>query len=419
MKLGDKSKGILRIPYIISSAYIDVIRGTPSVVQLLIIYHIVFGGIKNVPPVIIAIIAFAINSSAYVAEIFRGGILAVDIGQTEAGISLGLSKVQTMRYVVVPQALKNAFPALANEFIVLMKETAIVGYIALQDLTKAGDFIISRTYNAFIPLFTVALVYFVIIKFLTKLFNMFEGGFAKVIYVDSLRKDFGNIKVLKGITEKITKGEVVAIIGPSGSGKSTFLRCLNLLEQPTSGTITVDGEVITQKGFNVNALRQKMGMVFQHFNLFPHLTVTENILLAPIKLKKLTADEAEKIALNLLKRVGLTEKANSYPAQLSGGQKQRIAIARALAMSPKIMLFDEPTSALDPEMVGEVLDVMKGLAADGMTMVVVTHEMGFAREAADRVIFMDDGIIAEKGTPSQIFQNPQNPRTQSFLSKVL
>jgi ABC-type polar amino acid transport system ATPase subunit len=240
-----------------------------------------------------------------------------------------------------------------------------------------------------------------------------------VIYVDSLRKDFGNIKVLKGITEKITKGEVVAIIGPSGSGKSTFLRCLNLLEQPTSGTITVDGEVITQKGFNVNALRQKMGMVFQHFNLFPHLTVTENILLAPIKLKKLTADEAEKIALNLLKRVGLTEKANSYPAQLSGGQKQRIAIARALAMSPKIMLFDEPTSALDPEMVGEVLDVMKGLAADGMTMVVVTHEMGFAREAADRVIFMDDGIIAEKGTPSQIFQNPQNPRTQSFLSKVL
>ncbi len=240
-----------------------------------------------------------------------------------------------------------------------------------------------------------------------------------MIYVDSLRKDFGNIKVLKGITEKITKGEVVAIIGPSGSGKSTFLRCLNLLEQPTSGTITVDGEVITQKGFNVNALRQKMGMVFQHFNLFPHLTVTENILLAPIKLKKLTADEAEKIALNLLKRVGLTEKANSYPAQLSGGQKQRIAIARALAMSPKIMLFDEPTSALDPEMVGEVLDVMKGLAADGMTMVVVTHEMGFAREAADRVIFMDDGIIAEKGTPSQIFQNPQNPRTQSFLSKVL
>jgi ABC-type amino acid transport system permease subunit len=179
MKLGDKSKGILRIPYIISSAYIDVIRGTPSVVQLLIIYHIVFGGIKNVPPVIIAIIAFAINSSAYVAEIFRGGILAVDIGQTEAGISLGLSKVQTMRYVVVPQALKNAFPALANEFIVLMKETAIVGYIALQDLTKAGDFIISRTYNAFIPLFTVALVYFVIIKFLTKLFNMFEGRLRK------------------------------------------------------------------------------------------------------------------------------------------------------------------------------------------------------------------------------------------------
>jgi polar amino acid transport system ATP-binding protein len=239
-----------------------------------------------------------------------------------------------------------------------------------------------------------------------------------VIYVENLRKDFADVQVLKGITEKVSKGEVVAVIGPSGSGKSTFLRCLNLLEQPTSGKIIIDGDEITKKGVNVNLLRQKMGMVFQHFNLFPHLTVTENITLAPIKLKKLTVLEAKEKADYLLERVGLSEKANAYPIQLSGGQKQRIAIARSLAMSPEIMLFDEPTSALDPEMVGEVLDVMKGLVTVGMTMVVVTHEMAFASEAADRVIFMDDGVIAEMGTPEQIFQNPKNPRTKSFLSKV-
>lgn len=240
-----------------------------------------------------------------------------------------------------------------------------------------------------------------------------------MIYVEKLHKVFGDNEVLKGITEEIVKGEVVAIIGPSGSGKSTFLRCINLLEQPTSGTITVDGEVITTKGCDINRLRQKMGMVFQQFNLFPHLNVMDNITLAPMKLKKASSNEAKKIAMRLLERVGLTEKANAYPAQLSGGQKQRIAIARALAMSPEIMLFDEPTSALDPEMVGEVLEVMKGLVKEGMTMAVVTHEMGFAREAADRVVFMDDGIIAEKGTPEDIFQNPKNPRTKAFLSKVL
>ncbi|MCK9479427.1 MAG: amino acid ABC transporter ATP-binding protein [Firmicutes bacterium] len=239
-----------------------------------------------------------------------------------------------------------------------------------------------------------------------------------MIYADNLKKNFGNIEVLKGITEHIAKGEVVAVIGPSGSGKSTFLRCLNLLEEPTSGKIIIDGDEITRKGADINTLRQKMGMVFQQFNLFPHLTVMDNITLAPIRLKKLTVSQAQERAYSLLKRVGLLEKAGSYPIQLSGGQKQRIAIARSLAMSPEIMLFDEPTSALDPEMVGEVLDVMKSLATEGMTMVVVTHEMGFAADAADRVVFMDDGLIAETGTPHQIFQNPQNCRTQSFLSKV-
>ncbi|MBR2949881.1 MAG: amino acid ABC transporter ATP-binding protein [Lachnospiraceae bacterium] len=240
-----------------------------------------------------------------------------------------------------------------------------------------------------------------------------------MITVKNLHKSFGKIDVLKGIDEHISKGEVVVVIGPSGSGKSTFLRCLNLLEQPTNGEIYVDDELITSPKADVNKIRQKMGMVFQQFNLFPHLTIMENITLAPVKLKKMTKQEAVKKGEELLERVGLSDKANAYPAQLSGGQKQRVAIARALAMQPEIMLFDEPTSALDPEMVGEVLDVMKDLAESGMTMVVVTHEMGFAREVGTRVLFMDQGIVMEQGTPEQIFTNPCNERTQNFLSKVL
>ncbi|MGN0353735.1 MAG: amino acid ABC transporter ATP-binding protein [Muricoprocola sp.] len=240
-----------------------------------------------------------------------------------------------------------------------------------------------------------------------------------MIKVTNLHKKFDNLEVLKGIDEHIEKGEVVVVIGPSGSGKSTFLRCLNLLEEVTEGHIYVDGEEITGQKVNVNEIRQKMGMVFQHFNLFPHLTIMGNITLAPVLLKKMTKEEAEKKGRELLKRVGLEDKADAYPNQLSGGQKQRVAIARALAMNPEIILFDEPTSALDPEMVGEVLEVMKDLAKTGMTMVIVTHEMGFAREVASRVIFMDQGIIMERGTPEQVFNNPQNERTKLFLSKIL
>lgn len=240
-----------------------------------------------------------------------------------------------------------------------------------------------------------------------------------MIRVHDLHKSFGKLSVLNGITEHIEKGEKIVVIGPSGSGKSTFLRCLNLLEQPTSGEIYVDDELTTQKNFNVNKLRMKMGMVFQGFNLFPHLSVQRNLTLAPVKLGLKTQEEADEAALTLLSRVGLQDKADAYPRQLSGGQQQRVGIARALAMNPEIMLFDEPTSALDPEMVGEVLDVMKQLAADGMTMVVVTHEMGFAREVASRVLFMDNGLIVEENSPSEIFSNPQNQRTRDFLSKVL
>ena len=240
-----------------------------------------------------------------------------------------------------------------------------------------------------------------------------------MIEVKDLKKQFGKLAVLKGISETIERSEKVVIIGPSGSGKSTFLRCLNLLEQPTSGSIRFKGLEITDKKVDIDAVRQKMGMVFQHFNLFPHLTVLENIMLAPVTLKLMTKEQAREQAFTLLKRIGLEDKASVYPSQISGGQKQRIAIVRSLAMKPEVMLFDEPTSALDPEMVGEVLALMKELAEEGMTMAVVTHEMGFAREVADKVLFMDDGLVAEKGRPEQIFNHPQNKRLQQFLQRVL
>ena len=240
-----------------------------------------------------------------------------------------------------------------------------------------------------------------------------------LINVTDLKKTFGDHEVLKGINTTISKGEVIAIIGPSGCGKSTFLRSLNLLEVPTSGTITFEGTDITDKSVDINKMRQKIGMVFQQFNLFTNMTVKQNIMLAPVKLGIMNSEDAEKKAMELLGRIGLPDKADAYPAMLSGGQKQRIAIARSLAMNPDVMLFDEPTSALDPEMVGEVLNLMKQLAADGMTMVVVTHEMGFAREVASRVIFINEGIIQEENKPEEFFKNPKNPRLRDFLSRVL
>lgn len=240
-----------------------------------------------------------------------------------------------------------------------------------------------------------------------------------MIEVINLTKDYGDLKVLRGISETINENEVVCVIGPSGSGKSTFLRCINLLETPTSGAIYINGNQINTKNAEINKIRQKLGMVFQNFNLFPHMTTLENVAIGPIKVNRTERGEAQKEALTLLKMVGLGDKANVYPSSLSGGQKQRAAIARALAMKPEIMLFDEPTSALDPEMVGEVLQVMRQLAHQGLTMIIVTHEMGFAKEVADRVMFIDEGIIVEQGSPNDIFSNPQNERTKSFLSKVL
>ena len=240
-----------------------------------------------------------------------------------------------------------------------------------------------------------------------------------MIEVKDLKKSFGKLDVLRGISEKIEEQEVVCVIGPSGSGKSTFLRCLNLLEEPTGGEVYLDGERINAPGVAIDKIRDRLGMVFQNFNLFPHMTVLDNVTLAPIKVKGKNKAEAEESALKILETVGLSDKAASFPASLSGGQKQRVAIARALAMEPEVMLFDEPTSALDPEMVGEVLNVMKKLAEEGMTMVIVTHEMGFAREVADRVLFIDQGVVMEQGTPEELFGSPKNERTKSFLSKVL
>ena len=240
-----------------------------------------------------------------------------------------------------------------------------------------------------------------------------------MIEVNNLQKSFKNVEVLKGINTTINKGDVLCVIGPSGSGKSTFLRCLNMLETPSGGNIIFDGTDLTDKNTNLDLHRQKMGMVFQQFNLFPHMTVLDNLTCAPVMLKKMTKEQAEAKGMELLERVGLADRASAYPGQLSGGQKQRVAIVRALCMEPDVMLFDEPTSALDPEMVGEVLDVMKSLAQAGMTMVVVTHEMGFAREVSNRVMFLDGGVIAEEGTPEQIFTNPQCERLQTFLAKVL
>ena len=240
-----------------------------------------------------------------------------------------------------------------------------------------------------------------------------------IITVENLHKKFGSLHVLKGVTEHIARGEVVSVIGPSGGGKSTFLRCLNLLETPEEGRILFEGTDITDKHVDINIHRQKMGMVFQHFNVFPNMSVGKNVTMAPVLLRKKTQKEADEMARELLNRVGLLEKFDEYPGKLSGGQKQRLAIVRALAMEPEVMLFDEPPSALDPEMVGEVLDVIKGLVDTGMTTVIVTHEMGFAKEVSDRVFFMDGGVIAEKGTPKEIFENPQNVRTREFLGKVL
>ena len=431
----------------LSTIYIEIIRGTPMLLQL---YFFYFGLPMLIPALnkqkfLCIAIALICNSAAYVSEVIRSGIQAVDPGQKEAALSLGFSESKAMWFVVVPQAVKNILPALGNEFIMIIKDTSLGSTFFIGDLMTQYLVVKGATYLPIEPLVIVGVIYFIMTFVLSKVFGHFErkmkkadrnNGYGRkrklaaggaylmaqtLIQVKDLKKYYngGDVKALDGVTVDVYKGDVIAVIGPSGGGKSTFLRSLNLLETPTSGSIIFDGVDITGKKVDLPLHRQKMGMVFQHFNLFPNKTVLENLTMAPIKIKKVPKSEAEQKAMALLQRVGLADRANDYPAQLSGGQKQRVAIVRALAMEPEVMLFDEPTSALDPEMVGEVLEVMQELAQSGMTMVVVTHEMGFAKEVGSRVLFMDAGKIAEQGTPADVFDHPQSPRLQDFLKKVL
>ena len=396
----------LAVANAVCKLYATVIRGTPMMVQMLIMSMVIFANSRNFT--MVGALALGINSGAYVSEIIRGGLMAVDPGQMEAGRSLGLNYMTTMVLIVIPQAIRSVLPALGNEFIVLLKDTSLITVIGGKELLYAAQGIMNRTYEPMFPLFGVALMYLILVMIFTWLLGKL---------VKDLKKNYNGLDVLKGIDLTINKGDVVCLVGPSGCGKSTFLRCLTRLEEPDGGTVMLDGKEITER--DIDATRAQMGMVFQHFNLFPHLTVKKNITLAPVRLGRMSQAAADKQAMELLERIGLADKADVYPNMLSGGQKQRIAIVRALAMNPEVLLFDEPTSALDPEMVGEVLELMKELARDGMTMVVVTHEMGFAREVANRVIFIDEGVIKVDKPPQEFFENPDNPRLKAFLSKVL
>lgn len=339
----------------------------------------------------------------------------------EAGRSLGMNWWQTMRFVILPQAFKRIIPPLGNEFIAMLKDSSLVSVIGFEELTRRGQLIIARTYASFEIWLSVAFIYLIMTFAVARLVGLLERRYKKnendLIKITGLRKSYGKNEVLKGIDINIKEEEVVVVIGPSGGGKSTFLRCINYLEVPTGGEIVFDGIPLNGEA-NINEVRKEIGMVFQRFNLFPHMTVMENLILAPMKVRHASREEAMEKAEMYLKKVGLLDKAAAYPDSLSGGQQQRVAIARALCMNPKAMLFDEPTSALDPEMIKEVLDVMKDLAEGGMTMVVVTHEMGFAREVGDRVIFLDQGVIQEEADPQE-FSPIQKAKGRSSFVKIL
>ncbi len=460
--------------------YIWLFRGTPVLVQILFwgyisaLYPRLSLGIPLGPqfvhftansvisPFVAGMLALGLNEGAYMAEIVRAGIISVEEGQTEAAQSLGMTRLQTMRRIVLPQAMRVIVPPTGNETISMLKTTSLVSVIAVTDLLYSVQLIYAVNYRT-IPLLIVASIWYLIVTTLLSfgqyyLERYFGRGTARelpptplqrlrrslsirhgyyqitsigpMVKAEAVHKRFGRLEVLKGVSLEVQPGEVVCMIGASGSGKSTFLRCINHLERIDAGRLWVDGRLVgyRQSGDKLYELRDaevcrersEIGMVFQRFNLFGHMTALENVIEAPIRVRKLRKRDAVAQGRSLLEQVGLADKIDNYPAQLSGGQQQRVAIARALAMKPKLMLFDEPTSALDPELVGEVLDVMKGLALDFQTtMIVVTHEMGFAREAADRVLMMDDGRIIEEGTPEHFFTAPREERTKQFLSAIL
>ena len=433
----------------LAAAFIRLIQGVPVLVLLMVLFYVVFARTR-LDGVAVAIAAFSINFGVYVSEMIRTGINAVDVGQWEAASALGFGRVKTFTKVIAPQAARHILPVYRGEFISMVKMTSVVGYIAVQDLTKASDLIRSRTLDAFLPLIVTAAIYFLLAWALTAVLGVMERRIdpkrrrrelkgiqttgtrqgterppertaetGPVIQISHLKKAYPNVTPLKDVNAEIRSGEVISIIGPSGTGKSTLLRCLNRLETPTDGSVVVFGqELTTAKAAQLGAVRRRMGMVFQSFNLFAHLTIIENIMLGPVELLGCSRQEAYDRGMELLRKVGLGEKALNYPDELSGGQRQRAAIARTLAMGPEIVLFDEPTSALDPTMVGEVLAVIRGLATQGLTMLIVTHEMKFARDVSTRVFYMDQGVIYEDGTPEQVFGHPKTDRCQAFVLRL-
>lgn len=431
--------------------YIRVFRGVPIVVLLLVLNYLVFTG-ADFPAFWVCVTGFSLDFAAYVSEIFRSGIEAVPAGQSQAARALGFGTFHSFRKIVFPQALVHILPAYSGQIISTVKLTSVAGYISVMDLTRASDIIRSRTYDAFPPLLATTLIYFLLCTFLTALLRRLERRFSPgerrmdhirsllehltpvsdalpeespaqtggsgggaVFHIDHLRKSFGDITPLQDVSCDIYEGDVIAVIGPSGTGKSTFLNLLNRLDTPDSGDLRYKGEDILSKSCDLNLLRRRVGTVFQSFNLFSHLTVVENVMLAQTELLHRTTESAFRRSMLILRRVGLSEKALSYPSELSGGQQQRAAIARAMALDPEVILFDEPTSALDPANVGEVLSVLHSLALGGMTMVIVTHEMRFARDVSNRVFYLDEGVIYEAGTPEQIFNHPQRERTCQFV----
>ncbi len=442
-------RGRSRLASRIAAVFIRFIQGIPVLVLLMVLFYVVFAQ-SHLSGVIVSIVAFSINFAVYVSEMIRTGINAVDAGQWEAASALGFGRVKTFTEVIAPQAARHILPVYKGEFISMVKMTSVVGYIAVQDLTKATDLIRSRTFEAFFPLIVSAVIYFLLAWALTAVLSVVERRIdpkrrrrelkgiqttgarpeaartpeppensRPVIQIAHLTKVYPNVTPLKDVNAEIRRGEVISIIGPSGTGKSTLLRCLNRLEAPTGGSVVVFGqELTTAKATQLSAVRRRMGMVFQSFNLFAHLTIIENIMLGPVELLGCSRQEAYDRGMELLRKVGLGEKALNYPDELSGGQRQRAAIARTLAMGPEIVLFDEPTSALDPTMVGEVLAVIRGLASQGLTMLIVTHEMKFARDVSTRVFYMDQGVIYEDGTPEQVFGHPKTDRCQAFVLRL-
>ncbi len=433
----------------LARAWSKLIQGIPSLVVLMIIYFVIFAT-SSLSAVTIGILSFALMFGVSVAGILNTGINSVDKGQWEAAAALGFTKAGCFVRIILPPAIKHTLPLYVGEFVSMLKLTSIVGYISIEDLTKAGDIIRSRTYEAFFPLITTAVIYFVIASLISFFFSRLERALdphrrprrlprgvteigdkplaapsktegtvgEELIKIEHLKKVYDNATPFFDVNTTVRRGEVITVIGPSGTGKSTLLRCINRLETPTAGTVTVFGENVCDKRTDLNKIRRKMGMVFQSFNLFGHMTVIENVMLAPVVLNKQPRQEAYENAMRLLKMVGVAEKALNYPDELSGGQKQRVAIARCLALDPEIILLDEPTSALDPTMVSEVQAVIKQLSADRYTMMIVSHEMKFVQDVSTRVFYMDEGAIYESGTPEEVFEHPRRERTRAFVKRL-